>query len=143
MTSKLVNMLIFAVLLLGTANATEPTSIKGALVKQNGTDKGVQVEFWLANDTTNNNVVSNGTLHVIINHTKSVEIVDKTIDVKETDFETDTSTLRPTDGWFFDTGNIILDNKLPVDTSVDVYLTFTTLQGKVLTRHEKVAWEGD
>lgn len=138
-------MVIFAALLLGIANAVEPTNISGTHVVQNGTDKGVTVQFWLANDTTNN-VVSSGTLHVVINHTsqtKSVEIVNKTIDVKETDFQTDTSSLAPSDGWFVDTGNIVLNNKLPEDTSVDVYLTFTTPEGKVLTRHEGLAWEGD
>ena len=141
MTSRLVSMMIFAGLLLSMANATGTISIKGVDVMQGVHLDSVRVQFWLANNTLDN-VASNGKLHIIVNHTKSFELLNKTIEVKDSDFKTNTSALRPTDGPFFDK-EIAIDKNLPEDTMVDAYLTFTTPEGKVLTDYRRVDWEGD
>jgi len=135
--------LVFFIILMGTTSAAVPTYFDYAIISQAGSD-GVAIQFGLADDTTNA-VASNGTLCIVVNDTKTGrKYLDKTIDVKETDFQMGVSILGEKFGEkpkpFFATGRIVLDTNPKQYTDVDEYLTFIPPKGKNFTYHEGRFW---
>jgi tetratricopeptide (TPR) repeat protein len=125
-------------------STSEPTYFDHVSADQAGSD-GITCQFTLADDNTNE-VASDGIFQLeVVNEEYDEEIgvkyLDKTIEVKSSDFRIGTTPLRPNNPLpFFQTGRLVLDSRPSPGKRIVAYFTFTTPEGRVLTDNAFVSY---